>query len=381
MDDMLEASDINIDAEIKVSVVMPIYNACKYIRPALDSICAQTLAEIEIICVDDGSTDTSLDMVKIYQKNDSRIRIITETNAGPGLARNNGFKRARGEYVAFLDADDFYEPSLLEKLYDLSKQDDLDIAICKYDIYDNKKGVFKPNIENEQSSIYDGFVVTSKNEYPDKILQSTTGAAWNKLFKRSFLLEKNLGFLEDAMMFEDVYFTVSALAFAERVAKLPEVLVHHRIYKEQSRVRTFKKYYHQVPFVYLKLKEFLMKGGMYHPLAKGFLNLSASRCRHVYNLLDSGGKDKFFNLLHDEYAEKLGWQDHSSEDFDKSEICDFCANIAMYTHGQYKKRVSRGKKIKAERVDKTLSHNQKRKAIRSFFKKLFKKKTKVEGDK
>ena len=122
------------EQEVKVSVIMPVYNACRYIRPAIDSILAQTLKEIELICIDDGSTDTSLDMIKIYQKGDSRIRILTETNAGPGLARNNGFKRARGEYVAFLDADDFYEPDMLESLYNAAVEKDLDIAICKYDI-------------------------------------------------------------------------------------------------------------------------------------------------------------------------------------------------------------------------------------------------------
>ena len=105
------------EKEIKVSVIIPIYNACRYIRPALDSVISQTLQEIEIICVDDGSTDTSLDMLKIYQKQDSRIRIITKTNGGPALARNNGLARARGEYVAFLDADDFCEIDMLEKLY------------------------------------------------------------------------------------------------------------------------------------------------------------------------------------------------------------------------------------------------------------------------
>ena len=134
----------SLNAEVKISVIVPIYNACKHLRPALDSILTQTFKEIEIICVDDGSTDTSLDMLKIYQKMDNRIRIITETNAGPGHARNNGLKRARGKYVAFLDADDFFEPEMLEKLYNLAEENDLDIAITRYDIYDNKKGKFTP---------------------------------------------------------------------------------------------------------------------------------------------------------------------------------------------------------------------------------------------
>lgn len=371
----------SLNAEIKISVIVPIYNACKHLRPALDSILAQTFKEIEIICVDDGSTDTSLDMLKIYQKMDNRIRIITETNAGPGHARNNGLKRARGKYVAFLDADDFFEPEMLEKLYNLAEENGLDIAITRYDIYDNKKGKFTANIESEHGKIFDGGAVTSKNEYPDYILESTTGAAWNKLFKKSFILEKNISFTTEAMIFEDVYFTVSALAFAERVARLPDVLVHHRIYSQQSRARSFRKYYLQVPGVFLKLKEFLMKGGMYQPLAKGFLNLSCSRCYHTYNLLKSDDRELFWNMLHDGMNEMLGWEEHEAEDFEKKEVCEFSANVEMYTYEQYKRRLAMGRKLDKEKLSETLKQNKRRKRIRTFFAKLFGKKKKTDANK
>lgn len=365
-----------LGADIKISVIVPIYNACKHLRPALDSILAQTLREIEIICVDDGSTDTSLDMLKIYQKMDNRIRIVTETNAGPGHARNNGLKRARGKYVAFLDADDFFEPEMLEKLYDHAEENDLDIAIARYDIYDNKKGKFVANIESEHGKIFEGGSVTSKNEYPDYILQSTTGAAWNKLFKKSFISEKSITFTTEAMIFEDVYFTVSALAFAERVARIPDILVHHRIYSQQSRVRSFRKYYIQVPGVFLKIKEFLMKGGMYQPLAKGFLNLSCSRCYHTYNLLKSDDRELFWNMLHDGMNEMLGWEEHEAEDFENKEVCEFSANVEMYTYEQYKRRLAMGRKLDKEKLSETLKQNKRRKRIKAFFAKLFGKKKK-----
>ena len=361
----------NLNADVKVSVIVPIYNACKHLRPALDSILTQTLKEIEIICVDDGSTDTSLDMLKIYQKMDNRIRIVTETNAGPGHARNNGLKRARGKYVAFLDADDFFEPELLEKLYNHAEANELDIAITKYDIYDNKKGKFSANIESEHGKIFESGAVTSKNEYPDYILESTTGAAWNKLFKKSFILEKNICFTTEAMIFEDVYFTVTALAFAERVARIPDVLVHHRIYSQQGRVRSFRKYYLEVPGVFLKIKEFLMKGGMYQPLAKGFLNLSCSRCYHTYNLLRSDDRELFWNMLHDGMNEMLGWEEHEADDFEKKEVCEFSANVEMYTYEQYKRRLALGRKLDKEKLSETLKQNKRRKRIRNFFAKLF----------
>ena len=115
----IENEKDNIEAvlsEIKVSVIMPVYNAEDYLRPALDSVIDQTLKDIEIICIDDGSTDKSLEIIKEYQKADSRVRIVTENNAGPGAARNKGIVRARGKYIAFLDADDFYEFDLLARL-------------------------------------------------------------------------------------------------------------------------------------------------------------------------------------------------------------------------------------------------------------------------
>ena len=367
MSDKPEINDIIDSTPVKVSVIIPIYNAYDFLRPCMDSVLDQTFSDIEIICVDDGSTDHSLDILKEYQKMDSRVRIITETNAGPALARNLGLKRARGEYVIFLDADDFFEPALIEELYNLATANDLDIAITKYDIYNSKKAAFVGNTDKNHNRIYADGVVTSKNEYPDFILQSTTGSAWNKMFKKSFLTEKNIQFLPDVMMFEDVYFTVTALAFAERVSLVPRVLIHHRIYSEQSRAKRFKKYYSQVPLVYLKIKGFLMKGGMYEPLTKGYLNLTASRCYYIFGLLKSNSKEKFWNLLHYEYNDKLGWQTHPADDFERPEVCEFAANIELYNYDQYNKRVSRGLKLDSNKIDQTLRQNKIRKRILDFF--------------
>ena len=371
MNDKTEISEIIENQTVKVSVIMPIYNAYDYLRPAIDSVLDQTLSDIELICVDDGSTDHSLEILMEYQKKDPRVRLLTETNAGPALARNMGFKRARGEYVIFLDADDFYEPELLSELYGAAVSNDLDIAIARYDIYNSKKSVFQTNIENEHIRIFANGAVTSKNEYPDYILEATSGFAWNKLLKKSFIIEKNIHFLPEVMMFEDVFFTVTALAFAERVSLVPKVLVHHRIYNEQSRAKRFKKYYAQVPEVYLKIKEFLMKGGMYEPLSKGYLNLSCSRCHYIFGLLKSDAKEKFWNLLHDKYNELLGWQSHPAEDFEKPEVCEFAANVELYNYEQYERRLAKGIKLDNSKIDQTLKQNKIRKKIADFFKNPF----------
>ncbi len=373
-----DSDEIMSSNDIKVSVVMPIFNAYNYLRPAMDSVVGQTLKEIEIICIDDGSTDHSLEILKQYQEQDDRIRIVTETNAGPALARNNGIKRARGEYIAFLDADDFYELTLLEKLYETAKRDDLDIAIAKYDIYHNHKSKFEEFSENEHSNIYKPGEVTSKNEHPDYILTSTIGAAWNKLFKRSFIEEKELLFPSDIRMYEDVYFVVTAMSLAERVGKVFETLVHHRVYSEQTRAKLFRKCYTQVPAVYLKIKEFLVSHGMYSPLFISYLNLSASRCYKAFNMLSNDNKKNYWDVIHNEYCEKLGWSNREAKDFESEDVCHFVANVQIYTYDQYKKRCSKGYMLKLEKLKNHFKNYHFKSKLKSFFGKFSSKKKKKD---
>ena len=99
---------------ISVSVIIPVFNAEKYLSQCLDSIVNQTLTNIEIICVDDGSTDTSFQILKEYEEKDSRVIVLSKSNAGAGTARNEGLKIAKGKYLSFLDADDFFERNMLE---------------------------------------------------------------------------------------------------------------------------------------------------------------------------------------------------------------------------------------------------------------------------
>ena len=357
-----------ISAEnVKISVVMPIYNAADYLKLALDGVIHQTLTDIELICVDDGSTDDSLSIIKEYQQADERVRILTESNAGPSIARNKGLARARGKYVIFLDADDFYEDTLLEKLYNLAEEHALDVAICKFDIYNNRKARFEDNIRSDHGEIFAETDVVSKNDYPDVILSCTTGYIWNKLFRREFLVEKELTFDEELRVFEDTHFVVNALSLADGVGKCNDKLIHHRVYTNQPRNKLFKKYYAQVPVVYAKIKEFLRSHGMYIPLSQSFLNLSASRCYKIYNLLWLDAKREFWNLLHERYAEELGWTKAEPEYFESAEVCDFVANVIVYTHKQYVKREDMGMKVQLKNVGRALKAIELRKRIKSLF--------------
>lgn len=370
-----------ISAEnIKISVVMPIYNASDYLKTAIDGVLGQTLTDIELICVDDGSTDSSLAILKEYQQADERVRIVTESNAGPSSARNKGLARARGKYVIFLDADDFYDYTLLEKLYDLAEEQRLDITVCKFDIYNNRKSKFEDNIRSDHGEIFTESEVVSKNDYPDVILSCTTGYVWNKLFRREFLVEKELAFDTDLRVFEDTHFVVTALSLADRVGKCHERLIHHRVYTNQPRNKLFKKYFRQVPVVYAKIKEFLRAHGMYTPLSQSFLNLSASRCYKIYNLLWLDAKGEFWDMLHEQYAEELGWTKAEPEYFESDEVRDFTASVLLYTHKQYVKREDKGLKVRISSVGRAIKAIQLRKRTKAFFDKIFgknKKKTEL----
>ena len=129
---------------IKVSVIIPVYNAEKYLEECLDSLLRQTFTDMEIICVDDGSTDSSAEILKRFQEKDRRIRVLFQENQYAGIARNNGMKIAQGEYLLFLDADDFFEDTLLEKIYSQGKKMGADIVLFGAKQYNRKMGCVSP---------------------------------------------------------------------------------------------------------------------------------------------------------------------------------------------------------------------------------------------
>ena len=337
---------------------MPIYNAGDYLTRAIGDVLRQSLTELELICVNDGSTDNSLSIIKSFMKKDQRIKLINQQNAGTSVARNVGIEAACGQYIIFLDADDFYEKDLLKLLYEAAEKDNLDVAVARFDIYNDNQNKYSVPMEEPHSGIFVDGSVSSKNEYPDFILSSTTGYVWNKLFRTTFVKNMELAFDPELYVFEDVCFVCSALALAERVAKIDDILIHHRVYSEQSRARLFRKYYSQVPVVYKKLKDFLMKRGLYIPLKKGYLNFSAGRCYRIYNLLWDDGKERLWNLLHEEYYAEFNWHQHEKTDFESLEVYEFVANVALYSYSEYLQRMEQGKNIDVEQLDKEKMNKQ-----------------------
>lgn len=218
--------------KIKVSIIIPIYNAEKYLRKTLNDIVGQSLKEIEIICVDDGSTDNSRKIIKEYQKKDSRIQLIHQKNQYAGVARNNGFLHARGEYILFWDADDRFKKQAAQKMYIQAKKIDADICVCNAQQFDSKGDIFSTDVYLRKNMLPN---VNPFNKYdiPEYIFNWTTNVPWNKMYKRKFIQQHGLKF-QNLRQANDTYFTIMAFFLAQKITYVDEILISYRINNKES---------------------------------------------------------------------------------------------------------------------------------------------------
>ncbi|CAD5349669.1 glycosyltransferase [Flavobacterium bizetiae] len=200
---------------IKISVVIPVYNAKNYLFDCIKSLLDQTLSDCEFIFVNDGSTDNSREIIEKYQKEDSRLILINQENKGIGEARNSGVNIANGEYIGFLDNDDFIKDDFLECLYNKAIKDDLDILISKTILGRDGKFIIKDN-RFEKDLIFDKTFI-KKNIIPNLLRVEDLFAVWNKIYKRSFINENSIRFPGNRVIEEDNMFNLQAFNKAEKV--------------------------------------------------------------------------------------------------------------------------------------------------------------------
>ena len=218
---------------IKVSVIIPVYNAGEYLYQCLDSVLGQTLKEIEILCVDDGSTDGSGDILEKYAQNDDRVKVYHQQNKYAGCARNLGLQNAAGKYLVFWDSDDFFDLQALEKLYNKCEEDQADICVCSANrLGDNFGQIYKSSIYVVDKML-PGTCPFSKKEIGGFIFNFTTSVPWNKMFLREFIKKHSLEY-QPLRQANDVYFSTMALYYAERITVVPEPLITYRMDNKSS---------------------------------------------------------------------------------------------------------------------------------------------------
>ena len=213
----------------KVSIIIPIYNSQKFLKECLDSVVMQTLQDIELICINDKSTDNSIDILNKYAKNDKRIKIINQKeNKGPGVARNLGIKNATGEYIMFLDPDDWFEETACEDAYNLINKNQNSFAVFGfYRFYEEeKKRVedtrrLKP-FKSEQNSDKIKLYELNKNFL-------TTGETWCQIYNRKFLIKNDIEYA-NLYICEDNLFLVKAIIASENISYIDKPLYNYRIH-------------------------------------------------------------------------------------------------------------------------------------------------------
>jgi len=205
----------------KVSVIIPVYNTEQYLRECLDNVVSQTLSEIEVICIDDGSSDSSVDILREYAEKDDRITVLVQQNCGAGSARNKGINSAKGEYVAFMDSDDYYpEKTTLEKLYDAASDHSANICGGSF------SSLRKEGIVTEYPEMLKGYTFKENKEMWYRDYQFDYGYH-RFLYRREFLIENGLYF-PDYRRYQDPPFFVKAMITSEKFFAITDVTYRYR---------------------------------------------------------------------------------------------------------------------------------------------------------
>lgn len=271
---------------IKISVIIPVYNAEKYLRECLDSIVKQTLQEIEIICIDDGSTDNSLAVLREYERKDERLKIIEQLNSGAGAARNTGMAVAQGEYLAFMDADDVYCSGALNAVYSKAKEFNYDISVFEAIFFDNKS---EWQVAQLNQFLLAGRETYSSYDEPDFLFQIAACNPWSKLFRREFVQKIGLQY-QEIKTANDLCFVCSAMACAEKIAVLNEPLVKHRVL-HSGNLQSVKI---KTPLDFMaaleQLKSNLQQFGLWEKLKHSYLNCALSHFVYNWRTLDKLGR-------------------------------------------------------------------------------------------
>ena len=213
-----------------VSLVIPVYNSARYLRQCLDSVIAQSWQDLDIVCVNDGSTDDSPEILKAYAAIDKRIRVFSRQNEGRGAAsaRNMGLKEAVGEYIQFVDSDDFFAPDMVERLARKALETGAEVVICRGQTFDDEKKCVTAKLAHPDLQYAPEKDSFSWKDCPEYICEIADFYAWNKLFLRRLLIDHELSFTPIPIA-DDQDISMIAPIVAERIAVVDEPFINYRV--------------------------------------------------------------------------------------------------------------------------------------------------------
>ena len=274
----------------KVSVLIPCFNSEKYLHQCLTSLKKQTLKEIEFICINDGSHDSTMHILQKFQASDKRFIIIDKQNSGYGDSLNIGINLAKGEYIGIIEPDDFIESDMFDTLYQMAIQNTLDIARCSYFYYTqkNEKEQKWPNVTKNK-------VIQPIKHFP---VFYQAPSVWANIYKRSWLIKNSIQFLNTpGASYQDTSFSFKAYFLAQRFMMTDACLLHYRLDNENSSIHDQKKIF-CVMDEWAEIYRFMSS----RPEKKRFINLLIELQHRIYiwNLgrLNGNGKKSFLSVWH-----------------------------------------------------------------------------------
>ena len=262
-----------------ISIIIPIFNSENYIKECLNSLIYQTFKNFEIICVNDGSTDNTLEILKEFKNKDKRIHIINQNNIGAEIARNIGMKESKGEYLMFLDSNDIFSDTMLEELYAKIKENNLEIIICNsinFKILNDKKifNEHKNYIFSKDQIFF--FEQTFSSQNIDKFFfEIFIWWPWDKIFKKDFIENLEIDFknLNSTNYLIFIYLTVLS---SKKISFLDKIFINHRIGVKLSKENFKENKYDNFYYAIKELKNFIKKKNLYKKFKRDFINYVAS---------------------------------------------------------------------------------------------------------
>lgn len=287
---------------IKVSVVIPVYNVEKYLKQCLESIVNQTLSEIEVICVNDGSTDGSLEILEEYAEKDVRVKVINKENGGIASTRNRGMEVATGEYIGFVDSDDWIELNMYEKLYENAKLYDSDMVMCPAHRFDDLSKELTCELSYFDLNIFDETLDNCVfDHYKTKdFLFGIPVPPWNKLYKLDFLAETDVKFHE-GLDFEDNLFFYETYLKASKISLVRDFLYFYRINRSGSFITSANERFFDVTEMFDLTEDLILKTGNQDNYMVLFSNFRISAILLRYDQVAEKYKAKFFEIIKENF--------------------------------------------------------------------------------
>ncbi|WP_297981892.1 glycosyltransferase family 2 protein [uncultured Methanobrevibacter sp.] len=253
----------------KISVIVPVYNCEDYIEESMKSILSQSYEDIEVICVDDGSSDNSLEILRSLESKDSRLKVYSQENQGASAARNNAMKKMTGDYVYFFDADDYLVNDALEKVLDNAIANDADMTLFKYDQYRDDTFLRHLGLEIEEhfpDADFSNFTFNC-HDFRKRPFRGPF-APWFKLYKRDFLDSHESFVFPINLNHNDVPFHVKTFLKASKISFVPEYLYHYRTDNPNSISNTRLRKYKDIFSIIKIIEDFLIEEDLYEEFKK-----------------------------------------------------------------------------------------------------------------